>query len=73
MPMHPYTEADKIDTLLNKTLKKFPMDEDNIREWGTYLRTVRSFLTIINAHHKNKLRTHFERKHGKPKKNGKGT
>lgn len=46
--MDGYKEAEKLDTAVNKLVKKHPPTKDNAMEWLKFTRTVTTGLKIMN-------------------------
>jgi hypothetical protein len=44
-----YDEAEKINRVLDKTLRDHPPTAENLPEWRLYQRTVQSSLTLLNS------------------------
>ena len=47
--MHKYVEAQRADRAIRKTIQENPITAENLQDWQTYLRTVRSTLDLIEA------------------------
>ena len=50
-----YTEASKIDDILNKLLEEFPITEENVEVWSLFLRTIRTSILIIDSEVEKRL------------------